>query len=377
MINTIVNGDSLEVLKSMDSESVDCIFADPPYWMQTEGVLERTNGTRFDGCGDDWDKFTSYDHYKKFTYEWLMECQRVLKKDGSIWVIGSMQCIYTVGAVMQELGFWFLNDVIWHKKNPTPNFRGTRLNNAHETLIWATKSKNAKYTFNYKTAKEINRDTVSVQEYDKGVRKQLGSVWRIAVCAGNERLKDDRGEKLHSTQKPEELLARVINISTKLGDLVLDPFAGSMTTGAVAKRCGRNYIMIEREQKYCDYGKRRLENVTPEIGEIEQAAYDVKPPRATITSMMDKGYFQLGEPFFIKGEDVGVILAERGKLFFMQTGEHLDIHTAAARFSNSKGDRLNGFDYWQVKRDGQVIGIDRIRKAYREKELNFKEKELF
>ncbi len=234
-INTIVNGNSLEILKTIPDNSINLIFADPPYWMRVEGVLERVEGTKFMGCDDEWDnQFVTQLDYENFTEKWLSECKRILKKDGSIWVIGGMQCIYTIGGIMQKLGFGFINDVIWHKKNPTPNFKGTRLNNSHETLVWATKSEKSKYTFNYKTAKEHNLDTVSDNEFINGTRKQLGSVWRIGVCQGNERLKDENDKKLHNTQKPEELLYRIITTSSRLGDIVLDSFGGTMTTGVVA-----------------------------------------------------------------------------------------------------------------------------------------------
>jgi site-specific DNA-methyltransferase (adenine-specific) len=225
--NVIIYGDTIEELKKLPDECVDLIFADPPYWMRVEGVLHRVEGTEFDGCDDEWDnQFNILSDYEEFTEKWLIECKRVLKKNGSLWVIGGMQCIYTIGSIMQRLGLWIINDVIWHKKNPTPNFKGTRLNNSHETMIWAVKSEKVKYTFNYKTAKELNTDTVAPDEYAKGVRKQLGSVWRIGVCQGNERLKDDEGQKLHNTQKPEELLYRIMAINSKIGDVVLDPFGG-------------------------------------------------------------------------------------------------------------------------------------------------------
>jgi len=260
--NIIICGDTIEELKKLPDESIDLIFADPPYWMRVSGVLTRVEGTDYDGCDDHWDnQFETSDDYNNFTKKWILECKRVLKKDGSMWVIGSMQCIYSIGAIMQELGMWFINDVIWHKKNPTPNFMGTRLNNSHETLIWATKSEKAKFTFNYKTAKELNTDTVNEDDFSSGVRKQLGSVWRIGVCQGSERLKNDKGEKLHSTQKPEELLRRIIAINSNLNDIVLDPFGGTMTTGAVAKKMGRSYIMIEREKEYCKYGQKRIDEV--------------------------------------------------------------------------------------------------------------------
>jgi len=249
--NVIIQGDCIQELYKLDAQSVDLIFADPPYWMRVDGVLNRPSGSEYDGCDDERDNFATDDEYKDFTKKWIQASMRVLKPNGSIWVIGGRQCIYTIGAIMQDLGLWFINDVVWWKTNPTPNFKGTRLNNSHETLIWATKSKNAKYLFNYKTAKELNTDTVWEKEFEQGIRKQLGSVWRIGVCQGTERIKGNNGKKLHSTQKPESLLYRIIAINSKLGDVVLDPFGGTMTTAAVAKRMGRQYITIERDANYC------------------------------------------------------------------------------------------------------------------------------
>lgn len=254
--NVIINADCIEALKVLPDNSIDLIFADPPYWMRTSKTLFRVEGTKFNGVEDEWDKFDSNDDYVQFTKKWLSECHRVLKPNGSFWVIGGMQCIYTIGGLMQDLGFWIINDVIWHKTNPTPNFKGTRLQNSHETLIWATKNQKSKYTFNYKTAKELN---INVADYNKGSRNQLGSVWSISVVNGSERLKDNEGLKLHSTQKPEELLYKIINISSKINDIVLDPFAGTMTTGKIAKQTGRKYIMIEQDEKYCHYGANRIE----------------------------------------------------------------------------------------------------------------------
>ena len=282
MINKVICGDSIEEMNKMQPNSVDLIFADPPYWMRTEGVLKRVEGTDFDGCDDTWDKFDSLEDYEDFTKKWLSACHRILKPNGSIWVIGGMQCIYTIGSIMQDLGYWLVNDVIWHKKNPTPNFMGTRLNNSHETLIWATKSKKSKYTFNYKTAKELNVDSVAEDEYGKGVRKQMGSVWRFPVCSGSERLKDENGEKLHSTQKPLEMLERIIAISSKKGDLVLDPFGGTMTTGVAAKKLGRNYLMLEREPKYCKFGEQRLNETVYVDTPIANAVYDEKPLKVSM-----------------------------------------------------------------------------------------------
>ncbi len=361
--NIIINGDSIDEMNKMEPNSVDLIFADPPYWMRVEGVLKRVEGTDFDGCDDEWDQFDSLEDYEKFTTDWLTACHRILKPNGSIWVIGGMQCIYTIGAIMQRLGFWFVNDVIWYKKNPAPNFMGTRLNNSHETLIWATKSKNSKFTFNYKTAKELNLDTVSEDDYNNGVRKQMGSVWRIALCSGNERLKDEEGKKVHSTQKPFELLEKLIAISSKIGDTVLDPFGGTMTTGAAAKKLGRNYIMIEREKEYCEYGQKRLDEIEFVDDDIARAIYDKKPLKVSVPEMIEAEYFINGEGFYFKtGEEVAKLQRD-GKLLF--EGEILDMHTCAAKARGVKANRVNGFDYWYVMRDGERKSISDVRDDYR------------
>ena len=363
MINKVICGDSIEEMNKMQPNSVDLIFADPPYWMRTEGVLKRVEGTDFDGCDDTWDKFDSLEDYEDFTKKWLSACHRILKPNGSIWVIGGMQCIYTIGSTMQDLGFWLVNDVIWHKKNPTPNFMGTRLNNSHETLIWATKSKKSKYTFNYKTAKELNVDSVTEDEYSKGVRKQMGSVWRFPVCSGLERLKDENGEKLHSTQKPLEMLERIIAISSKKGDLVLDPFGGTMTTGVAAKKLGRNYIMLEREPKYCKFGEQRLNETVYIDTPIANAVYDEKPLKVSMEEMITAGVFVVGEDFCFKnGEPVAKLCAD-GKLEY--NGEILDMHTCCALARQVKANRLNGFDYWYVIRENKPVAIAEIREEYR------------
>lgn len=365
----IICGDAIEEMKKLPDDCVDLIFADPPYWMRVEGVLNRVEGTPYDGCDDPWDnQFETINDYNNFTRDWLSECKRILKPDGSIWVIGGMQCIYTIGAIMQELGFWFINDVIWYKRNPTPNFKGTRLNNSHETLIWATKSEKARYTFNYKTAKELNTDTVEEEKFKKGVRKQLGSVWRIRVCKGSERIKKDDGQKLHTAQKPEELLYRIIAISSNIGDLVFDPFGGTMTTAAVAKRMGRHYLSIEKEPEYCKYGERRLNGVTPIIGNIEKAVFDKKPLRASMKEMIAAGYFIVGETFYLKNFTEGGKLLSDGKLLY--DGKIVDIHRCAALAKGSKASRLNGFNTWYVLRDSRLVSINDIREKYRKFKLN-------
>ena len=215
--NQILSGETIEIMKTLPDESFDFCFADPPYFMQIDDgkKLYRVEGTEFDGCDDKWDKFPSMDSYKKFTFDWLTQARRLLKKDGAICVISGMQSIFEIGTILRNLGFWVINDIIWKKTNPTPNFGGTRLNNSHETLIWASKSKKSKFTFNYKTGKFLNGG------------KQMGSIWEFPVCSGNERLKDNQNNKLHNTQKPEALLYRVVALFTKIGDLVLDPFGGT------------------------------------------------------------------------------------------------------------------------------------------------------
>ena len=218
--NTIIHSEVLEALKQIPDKSIDMIFADPPYFMQTDGILVRVEGTEFKGVDDDWDKFRDYNEYDEFCLGWLEQCRRILKDDGTIWVIGGFQNIYRIGFIMQNLGFWILNDVVWRKTNPPPNFRGVRFTNAHETMLWCSKNKGAKYTFNYKTMKHLNNG------------KQDKSVWDISLCTGKERLKDEHGQKAHNTQKPHLLLQKVILSSTKPGDLVLDPFFGTGTTGA-------------------------------------------------------------------------------------------------------------------------------------------------
>lgn len=361
--NIIITGNCIDEMNKLPENSVDLIFADPPYWMRVEGTLTRVEGTEFDGCDDEWDRFDSLEQYEDFTRQWLSACYRVLKPTGSIWVIGGMQCIYSIGAIMQQVGYWLINDVIWHKKNPTPNFKGTRLNNSHETLIWAAKSSRSKFTFNYKTAKELNIDTVPEDEYISGVRKQMGSVWKFSVCAGSERLKNKNGEKLHSTQKPVELLKRIIAISSHKGDIVLDPFGGTMTTAAAAKALGREYIMIERDPEYCQYGQERIDAVEYEDNDISNAAFDIKPKKVSMEEMIAAGYFNVNEWFYLKKGDPVAQLTDDGKLLY--EGRIIDMHSCAAAVRGVKAERLNGFDYWFVMRDNQRVSIADIREQYR------------
>jgi DNA modification methylase len=257
-LNTIINGDCIEELGKFPDNSVDLIFADPPYNMQLENALYRPNNTKVDGVNDEWDKFASFADYDNFCIAWLKECRRILKDTGTIWVIGSYHNIFRVGNIMLNLGYWILNDVTWYKTNPMPNFLGTRFTNATETLLWCSKKKEfKKYTFNYKIMKKYNGN------------KQMTSVWQIGLCIGEERLKGDDGKKAHSTQKPEELLKRVILSTTKQGDIVLDPFFGSGTTGVVAKKLKRNFIGIEREAEYVTLAEKRIEKIKKHFEEAD------------------------------------------------------------------------------------------------------------
>ena len=253
-VNRILEGDCLDIMKTLPSSSVDLIFADPPYNLQLAGELLRPNNSKVDAVNNEWDQFESFAAYDKLTRSWLAEARRVLKETGSLWVIGSYHNIFRVGTALQDMGFWILNDIIWRKTNPMPNFRGKRFTNAHETLIWCSKGQGAKYKFNYDATKALNDDL------------QMRSDWFLPICSGNERIKNKKdGKKAHPTQKPESLLHRVILASTDPGDIILDPFFGSGTTGAVAKKLGRKFIGIERERDYIYLDEKRHEKVTQEL----------------------------------------------------------------------------------------------------------------
>src|SRR5690554_4953819 len=283
-LNTILKGDCVAALNRLPEKSVDVVFADPPYNLQLEGELRRPDQSRVDAVDDDWDRFDSFAAYDAFTRAWLLAVRRVLKPNGTIWVIGSYHNIFRVGAIMQDLGFWILNDVIWRKTNPMPNFRGRRFQNAHETMIWASRDPKAKgYTFNYDAMKAANDDV------------QMRSDWLFPICTGHERLKDENGNKVHPTQKPEALLARIMLSSTKPGDVVLDPFFGSGTTGAVAKRLGRHFVGIERDQTYIDAAQERINRVKP-LADIDLSVLTGKraEPRVAFVSLLDSGLIKPG-----------------------------------------------------------------------------------
>ena len=344
-INKIIKGDCIENLKKLPDESVDLIFADPPYFMQTEGELHRTNGAKFQEVEDKWDKFSDYREYDEFCTAWLKECKRVMKKNSSIWVIGSFQNIYRIGYIMQNLGFWILNDVIWSKPNAVPNFGGTRFQNSHETLLWCTKNKNAKYIFNYKTMKHLNNG------------KQEKSVWNIGICIGNERIKDKEGKKVHSTQKPEKLLYNVIISSSRPGDIVLDPFFGTGTTGAMAKLTGRNYIGIEREEEYINVAQERIDRVKTIHDDISDLKLEIKPPKVPMEKLLKVKYLKEGQEVFNKYKEKIGTIENNG---YINDGEDiLSIHKMSAKHLGLSNN--NGWDYFWINDNNQFIELNSLR----------------
>ncbi|MCK5556116.1 MAG: site-specific DNA-methyltransferase, partial [Alphaproteobacteria bacterium] len=285
--NRILSGSCIEVMKKLPSRSIDLIFADPPYNLQLQGKLHRPDNSKVNGVEDEWDKFSSFAAYDKFSKEWLLEARRLLKDDGAIWVIGSYHNIFRLGTLLQDLGFWILNDIVWRKTNPMPNFRGRRFTNAHETMIWASKSENSKYRFNYDAMKALNEDL------------QMRSDWTIPLCTGGERLKKLDGKKAHPTQKPEALLHRVILSSTEIGDVVLDPFFGTGTTGAVAKKLGRDFIGIEKEREYIAFAKERLSAIKQ--GDDESLLKTIEKrsePRVPFGQVVEQGMLTPGTVLF-------------------------------------------------------------------------------
>lgn len=353
IMNTIIKGDTIEELKKIDNDSVDFIFADPPYYMQTEGELLRTNGNKFDGVDDEWDKFGSFQEYDEFSINWLRECKRILKPNGSICVIGSFQNIYRLGYFMQNLDFWIINDIIWNKTNPVPNFAGTRLCNSHETLIWCSKSKKSKFTFNYKTMKHLNNN------------KQEKSVWTIKLCTGDERLKDDNGKKIHSTQKPEELLYKILLSATKPNDIVLDPFFGTGTTGAVAKRIGRNYIGIEREEKYIKVAKERINKVKTIKDSINMLELEVKPPKVPMKKLIEKNYISEGQELYSKNRENKVFVLSDGNV--SDNEDILSIHKMSAKILGKINN--NGWDYFYTYYKNTFISINELRYIYEKEKI--------
>lgn len=339
------------MLRSLPDASVDLVFADPPYNLQLGGELYRPNNSRVAGVDDEWDQFGGFEAYDNFTRAWLGECRRVLKDTGSLWVIGSYHNIFRVGAVLQDLGFWVLNDVIWRKANPMPNFRGKRFTNAHETLIWAARSEHTrKYTFNYDAMKALNDD------------QQMRSDWFLPLCTGAERLKDDNGDKAHPTQKPESLLARVLLASTRPDDVVLDPFFGTGTTGAVAKRLGRRWIGIEREAKYIEIAKRRIAEAEAADDPLALAlANKREQPRVPFGRLIEEGFVKPGEVLFDARRRWTAKVRADGHLI---TADHKgSIHSVGAAVQGAPA--CNGWTFWHAERKGMPIPIDAFRAQIR------------
>ncbi len=359
-LNKIILGDNLEILKKLPAKSVDLIFADPPYNLQLKNDLYRPNQTKVNGVFDKWDKFDSMKKYDEFTKKWLLACKRVLKDNGTIWVIGSYHNIYRVGAIMQDLGFWFLNDIVWIKTNPMPNFKGTRFNNAHETLIWASKSKTARYTFHYKAMKTFNDDL------------QMRSDWYIPIASGKERLKDENGKKVHSTQKPAELLLRIILSTSNVGDIILDPFMGSGTTGAVAKRLGRNFIGIEKEEFYVKEATKRIEKIIPLKQELLNYKIEAKPPKVPFGNLIEKGLVKIGEKIYSRDKKFSATVLANASVE-ASDGFVASIHKVSATYLKKQSN--NGWKFWYVERNGKLISIDKLRQQYIKTFLNGKDVE--
>jgi modification methylase len=347
--DSIIEGDCLAGLARLPPGSVDLVFADPPYNLQLSGELHRPDNSRVDGVEEDWDKFADFGAYDHFTRDWLAACRRVLKPAGALWVIGSYHNIFRIGAAVQDLGFWILNDVVWRKSNPMPNFRGRRFTNAHETLLWCAHSRAARYTFNYEAMKALNDEL------------QMRSDWLIPLCGGPERLRGGDGRKAHPTQKPEALLHRVLLASTRPGEVVLDPFFGTGTTGAVAKRLGRRFIGIERDPGYVALARRRIAAVRPAPPEVLALQSRREAPRIPFGSLVERGLLRPGEVLVDARRRFAARVRPDGSVI---SAEHRgSIHFVGARVQGAPA--CNGWAFWHVERQGQLVAIDRLRQQVR------------
>ena len=350
-IDTILVGDCIKHMNALPAGSVDLIFADPPYNLQLEQSLTRPDQSKVDAVDDDWDKFDSFAHYDVFTRSWLKAARRLLKPDGALWVIGSYHNIFRVGTALQDLDFWMLNDVIWRKANPMPNFRGTRFTNAHETLIWAARSQKSRVTFNYEAMKSANEDT------------QLRSDWLFPLCTGAERLKDDADDKVHPTQKPEALLYRILTATSRPGDVVLDPFFGTGTTGAVARKLGRHFIGIERDETYVAAALKRLAAVRPIAAEaLESATPKRQATRVAFGSLLEQGIIAPGTALFDARKRYQALVRADGSLV---SGPHQgSIHRVGALVQGAEA--CNGWTFWHQETAGRLAPIDDLRAGIRQ-----------
>jgi site-specific DNA-methyltransferase (adenine-specific) len=353
-LDTILHADCREALAGLPPSSVDLVFADPPYNLQLSQDLYRPNMTRVQAVDDTWDQFDSLADYDAFTRAWLGGCRRVLKDDGALWVIGTYHNIFRIGSILQDLGFWILNDVIWLKSNPMPNFRGVRFTNAHETLIWASKSRGARYTFHHHAMKALNDEL------------QMRSDWMLPVCTGAERLKVE-GKRAHSTQKPEALLYRVLLATTDPGDVVLDPFFGSGTTGAVARRLGRHYLGIESRAGYVELARRRLQGIEP--GPEVPAVLDVRDrrrsaPRVSVGSLIEAGLLRVGQALYFRG-DRRQAARLRADGHVVLDGFEGSIHQAGRHLMS--GSPCNGWEHWFFEDErGALSPVDQLRERLRD-----------
>ena len=345
-LDQVIVGDCVAAIEALPPGSVDLVFADPPYNLQLGGDLRRPDDSLVDAVDDDWDKFASFADYDAFTRAWLTACRRALKPDGALWVIGSYHNIFRVGSILQDLGFWMLNDIVWRKANPMPNFRGRRFTNAHETLIWAARGESSKYTFHYEALKGGNDDL------------QMRSDWYLPLCTGEERLKDEKGAKVHPTQKPESLLARVLLSASNPGDVVLDPFFGTGTTGAVAKALGRHFIGIEREQTYAKAARERIAAVQP----LPPEAFSTAPskrsePRVPFLSLVEAGLVKAGERVFDEKRRYSATIRADGTLVLGPAVG--SIHKVGALAQGLPA--CNGWTFWHVEREGKALLLDALR----------------
>jgi modification methylase len=346
-LDQVLLGDAVRMLRMLPPASVHCVFADPPYNLQLRGELRRPDDSLVDGVDDDWDRFTDFAAYDAFTREWLTECRRVLRKDGTLWVIGTYHNIFRIGAILQDLGFWVLNDVIWRKANPMPNFRGRRFTNAHETMIWAARGQDSRYRFNYQAMKALNDDL------------QMRSDWYLPLCTGPERLRNEHGLKLHPTQKPEALLHRVLLASTSPGDIVLDPFLGTGTTAVVARRLSRHYIGIERHPAYVEAALGRVRRVRP----ATQDAVTTTPTkreavRVPFGSLVERGLLPAGSVLTDRTRRVTATVIADGTI---RSGAlQGSIHKIGAEVQNAP--TCNGWTFWHTERNGTLVAIDQLRR---------------
>jgi len=349
-LDQVIEGDCVERMKALPEGCADLVFADPPYNMQLRGELRRPDQSKVDAVDDHWDQFSSFEAYDHFTREWLMAARRCLKDTGTLWVIGSYHNIFRVGAAMQDLGFWILNDVVWRKSNPMPNFKGRRFTNAHETLIWATKNPEQKYTFNYEAMKALNDEL------------QMRSDWTLPICAGNERIRGADGQKAHSTQKPEALLHRVIVSSTRPGDVVLDPFFGSGTTGAVARRLGRHFIGIEREKTYADVARARIAEIMPADNDVLEVTKSKRAePRIPFGWVVERGLLPVGT--ILKGMRKHQTAKVRADGTLVCANASGSIHQMGAHVQGL--DACNGWTFWHFEMNGTLVPIDVLRQQLR------------